>query len=247
MVSVFAAAALLGIPQQGPPASSSASGNNLDDLRRTAERTAAEWASLNRQLEPNLARLLPCDTRIKNYLNGVSRASEARLQAWTRYLQAWLARSRQEADQTRQLLADRQARLVELEAEGSEAGRYITALESQRDALAQNASGLPALKDALQALDQAIEIDRRWAAALSDQHSHLDALEPALKEAAAVFSRRVQALEHELALAQAETVKWRAYYQARLARAQTECAITAPADDDFGSSASLRPGVERGQ
>src|SRR5579862_4783440 len=59
--------------------------NSLATLQENAAKQTMEWSMLATNLELRVARLLPCDARVRTSVEEVSRASDARTVALTTY------------------------------------------------------------------------------------------------------------------------------------------------------------------
>src|SRR5882724_7950751 len=86
---------------QAPPAA-----ETLNDLRLNAELKTTAWFDLHKTMEGNLSRLLPCDVRSRATIEAVTRASDSRLEAWTRYLQAWQSDADVDIDKAKRAIAN---------------------------------------------------------------------------------------------------------------------------------------------
>src|SRR5665213_2087594 len=62
-----------------------AGANSLPALQDAAAKRTAEWNTLTTGLELRLARLLPCDPRVRTSLEEVAKASDSRRVALTSY------------------------------------------------------------------------------------------------------------------------------------------------------------------
>jgi len=60
--------------------------DSLTALQQAAEQRTSEWDGLARTLEGKIARMLPCDARVRTTIEEVNRASDARLAALGKYL-----------------------------------------------------------------------------------------------------------------------------------------------------------------
>jgi hypothetical protein len=199
------------------------------DLAQTAQKAEADWKNLASGLEPKIARMLPCDPRVKAALEEVSRASEVRLAALGQYLQTELAEAKRDSETARAPSEAAQLGVRELEADRAEAEQERIAVEAQLADLTESVRRRPLLDDARQKLESIVGMTRQRASELQEQVTHRAALAAALAEVAAARQARERALEAQLAALALETSHWGDYYDARLARARTECAVTNPA------------------
>ncbi|MGH9557896.1 MAG: hypothetical protein ACRD30_01555 [Bryobacteraceae bacterium] len=195
-------------------------------LRQTSEQANAAWVTSAQAPEGKIARMLPCDPRVKNAIDGVSRASEARLAALSRYLRAAATQAAADAVEANRALAAQQAIARDLETDRAEAEQERIAVEAQVSILADSARRRPVLDDAKKKFDELVSLATQHAATAQQQETRLAALTTALREWAAAAQARQKAAEAELSALVAEMPRWSEYYSARLARAQTECSLT---------------------
>jgi len=199
---------------------------DLASLEQTAQKRNTEWESIAKDLSERMARILPCDPRYAAGITEVSRASEARLAALADYLRAASAQAFAETATAKVLLNTEERRAVEVAMERADTGKEQTAVDTQSDALAQSVKQRSSLEEPRQLLEQIAAMVRQRAAASEQQASALDAAVQMLRDLVTKFDARDAALRDESIAFEAERARWNGYYAARLARAQTECAIT---------------------
>src|SRR5689334_6204538 len=100
-------------------------------LKSAAEKKAAQWQALNDALEPKLAGLNACDAQVKQSISEASAASDARLDAWNRYLQSRLDGSKSTAE-VRRAINFHEAERSEVEADRGELSAGSANLNVQR-------------------------------------------------------------------------------------------------------------------
>jgi hypothetical protein len=200
----------------------------LAALEQTAEEKTKEWDTLATGLEPRIARFLPCDPRVQSAIEEVTRASDARVTAVGKYFEAAIAKAKNQAEDARGILAGQYAFQKEWDAERAEAEQRGAAIERQTSELGEGAKRLASLGDAQKALDGIAETTRQRLAQAGRRLDRAAALGEMLRDLAAAYQARQVGLENEASALAAEGERWGAYYSARLARAQTECAITKP-------------------
>jgi chromosome segregation ATPase len=198
----------------------------LTAARGAAEKAAADWDSLAKGLDSKITRLLPCDPRVQNAIEDVSRASQARLTALREYLEAAIAKTKDDAEALKRFTAYRESLSREINTERSEAEQMKIGIDGQLTQLGQNAGRRTALDASQKVLANLAEIAKQQVTLAQEQSSLGDVLGASLAELDAGYQARQKALETELALLTTETVRWAEYYATRLARSQTECAIT---------------------
>jgi len=214
---ILAAAVVVGQDRPSDP---------LAGLEQRAEEKTKEWDSLAAGLEARLARFLPCDPRVQSAIEEVSRASDARVTAMGIYFEGAIAKAKNQAEGARGILASQGALEKEWETERAEAEQRVAAIEKQASELGQSAKRLASLGDAQKTLDGIAETARQRLAQAGRQLDQAAALGGLLRDLAAAYQARQIGLENEASALAAEGERWGAYYPARLARAQTECAIT---------------------
>jgi hypothetical protein len=203
-----------------PPASAS--------LRQIAETKSAEWETLAKALDAKIARMLPCDSRVKSAITEVSRASEARLAALGEAMKAAVDRAAADSEHARLAVADEEGRRRESAAERVDSGQERAAVEGQLADLTESAKRRPAFEEARQKLaGLATQVTQR-ASDREDAVKLETLLDASLRELLVASEAREQALRKEQAALTLEASRWSEYYAARLARAQTECTITNP-------------------
>lgn len=224
-MSRFLALALL-IPAFAQPPAPQPAVDSRARLEQVADQRTAEWDTLAKGLEAKIARMLPCDPRVRAALEDVSRASDARMAAVSRYLESAAAQAKADAGRARKALADEQAAVQEIDTERVEAEQERAAIDGQISNLAESAKRREALDDAGKKLAEIrAKVDERVTRA-QQEAAHRAALIASLQQLAAGYATRERAIAGELSSLAAERTRWSEYYLARLARAQTECSIT---------------------
>jgi chromosome segregation ATPase len=199
---------------------------SLAALEQTAIRAAAAWQVLATNLENRVAYLLPCDPKLRTAVEEVSRASQARLAAVAQYYQAAGARAASQNAEAKRLLAAEEARAGDASENQMQADEVLAAFETRAAVLAESARRRPALSAAQKPLQEAIELARQSAALAKEQADRKAAALAALRDLAAGYQARENALQNQMVALEAERARWNAYYAARLTRAQVECSVT---------------------
>jgi hypothetical protein len=200
-------------------------------LAQTAREKAADWETLAQGLEASIGRLLPCDPKGPAAINEVSRASDARLAALADYLQAAAQQASRDTEAAKRVLASSGTLASALEAEKSEIQQELAGADGEFANLVESAksrASLGAPKDALQEIRS--ELRKRADLAQAEIASQ-DLLAPTLRDLVTAAEAREAVWKDVLVAYETERSRWKAYYTARLARAQTECSIikgTAP-------------------
>jgi hypothetical protein len=206
---------------QNPPPDS------LAPLEQAVLKATTDWQGLAKDLEARIARMLPCDPKTKAAIDDVSKASQARLAALTKYDQAALATAENRAEGAKRLLAIETGRNTEVIADKLHADEALAAVDAELADLTRSASVQPALESARGALQQTLEMLKQRLQLARDQAERRDAVVDSLQALAAAYQARAAAVKEATAAFEVERNKWNAYYAARSQRAQTECAITA--------------------
>jgi chromosome segregation ATPase len=222
MGCVWIAAAGVATAQDSSP-------NSLTTLQQDAAKRSSEWSTLATNLEQRLARLLPCDPRIRTSIDEASRASNARITALTAYWTAVSEKSRQQIEAIQKLLAQGQSQAPEWSTYREEAEQHRAAVDAQNAVLAANAKQVPALAGAQKMLDAIAQSTQQMMSRAQDQQTTAAQLTDELRNLLKASQDRQTAIDQQLKSINTEGTRWSAYYVAREARAQTECAITNPA------------------
>ncbi len=220
------AAAQDAAPNADQDVSGKASPSTLAALEQNVRQKTADWEKLAQGLDASIRHLLPCDPKAAAAITELSKASEARTSALAAYLRE---ASRQTAFQTaeaRRLLASVQPLGQEFTAEKSDLAQEQLGVNGQLAALTDSAQRRASFNAALDALRQISALQQLRSDALASGISHDDATWQATRTLVAELEEREAALKDTQAAFEAERARWSAYYAARLARAQTECAVT---------------------
>jgi hypothetical protein len=199
---------------------------DLASLQKTAEMKTAEWDALAKTLESRLVRMLPCDARVRSSIDEVDRASDARITAVSQYLQAAAAQSRADAQLVAQAIAMQEAAAHEVEIDRAEAEQERIAIDAQLGDLAESLKRRASLSEAHKSLAGIAEMVRMRTVSAEQAAQQRIALMGALRDLAAAYDAREKGIQTEIAALNTESSRWKDYYAARIARAQTECAIT---------------------
>lgn len=221
-VAFLALLAVAAPAQDKPPADN---GNALAALRQSADKTAADWDALAKNLEQRIARLLPCDPNSRAAVEEVSHASDARLSALAAYLKAAAAKAKDDTESAKRVLAAQAALAGGWNTERTEADQQNAAVEAQVADLKESMRKRGTLAGAEQVLSEIARMVRERASKSADLAARKDIVNVLLGDLVVAYHDRQTALEQESALLDAETVRWSAYYTARVSRAATECSI----------------------
>jgi hypothetical protein len=204
---------------------------NLASLEQTAETKAADWERLAQGLNASIRGLLPCDPKGPAAINDVSRASDARLAALGDYLQAAAQQASRDTEAAKRALISSNTLAAVLNAERAEVGQEQNTADGQVGNLAASAAAIGAQNDrhsldaSIQALQQVRAGIQRRQDLVEDGLKGQDAALPAFHDLVSAGETREAAWKDVLAAFEGERARWKAYYVARLSRAQTECAI----------------------
>jgi len=198
----------------------------LPGLQQAADKAAADWQELAKGLEVKVARMLPCDPRVRTSIEEVSRASEARFAALGQYLTAAAAQAKDDSAMVKSLLANQEEMTSQLAAEQAQLEQERAGIEIQLADLSESAKRRQGLDDWLKTLTSIVAMTRQRAIEAEQQAARSQELAALLRNMNVSAEAREGALSAEASELNAETGGWRDYYAARLARAQTECVVT---------------------
>src|ERR1700722_2264068 len=102
--------------------------NSPAALQENAAKRTTEWGTLATGLERRLARLLPCDPRVRTSIEEVSRASDARIVALTTYWTLVSIKSKAQLEAVRPLLAQEDGRIGDWAKDHSDAQAEVAAI-----------------------------------------------------------------------------------------------------------------------
>ena len=225
-------------PQNPLPKSNAAS----LDLAQAANARSTEWSTLASGMEQRVARLLPCDPRVRSAIEEVSRASDARFTALAAYWQDVATQSQQQSAAAAKLLAESDARLTAVRDDRADADKEQAYVSQQFADLRQSSAKQWGLSEAVDALGPIALAKREAAARATEREKLAEQSKTSLMELVRTSEARQAAIEKERQAMTAENNRWREYYAARIARAQTECQLTGPAAAPAPrSSAAPRP------
>lgn len=197
----------------------------LAPLREAAQKKSSDWEALARGMEPKIGRMLPCDPRVRTSIEEVSRASQARLAAVEQFLNAAVAMATQEANAAKSAAGAPDEGNKDLQIEQAEAEQERIAVESQIADLGESVRRRAALEAAQKKLAEIAAMIRERAQQSEQMAEAKNTLAAPMKNLLAAYEARQAALQNEQAALAVEVKRWSDYYAARLARAQTECAI----------------------
>jgi septal ring factor EnvC (AmiA/AmiB activator) len=170
--------------------------------------------------------MLPCDPRIKSSVEEVSKASEARLEALMVYIGSTVSAARGETDNLRRMLSELQNQSADLNSERVQTNLELAAIEKQLADLDISARQRPSLAEPRKLLEDLRAAGQQRASGAPERNQRINSLIATLVLAIPEFTARQAALLDVQARAQSESALWRAYYVARIARADTECSVT---------------------
>lgn len=200
----------------------------LSGFQQNAERRSTEWSTLAVNLEQRVTRLLPCDPRVRGAIEETGRASEARIAALNTYWMAVAGKSRDQTESIARLLTQEEGRKAEWTNEAAHAGEERAAVAEQNGFLAVSANRLPALASVQTSLTTATQTLQQVHARIQARESAGGSLVGELRDLLTAAQSRQNDIDAQLKSLGTEGARWGAYYDARLKRAQMECAITNP-------------------
>jgi vacuolar-type H+-ATPase subunit I/STV1 len=202
--------------------------NPLPALQQSVSQRTAEWNTLAADLEQRVARLLPCDPKARAAIDEVSRDSDARSIVLTSYWTVASAQSKAQIEAIRGLLAQEEDRTGDGVMDSSQArgdADFVTALGNS---LAASVAQLPALANPQKDLQAIAEQYRSLEKQSQERTASRGRLVEDLRDLLKASQARQAAIDERLKTVSVEGQRWSAYYTARQARAQVECALVNP-------------------
>ena len=206
-----------------------AGANSLPALQDAAAKRTAEWNTLTLGLELRLARMLPCDPRVRTAVDEVGRAADTRTVALTSYWNMVSLQSKAQVEAIRGLLTLEQQRAEDWATDKTEAEQEVAATSAQAAALKASLQQVPALANPQKSLESLVESNQMLAAQAKERETNGGLLVDELRDLLKASQTRQSAIEGQLKSVSEEGQRWSAYYSARQARAQIECVIINPA------------------
>ena len=206
-----------------------AGANSLPALQDAAAKRTAEWNTLTLGLELRLARMLPCDPRVRTAVDEVGRAADTRTVALTSYWNMVSLQSKAQVEAIRGLLTLEQQRAEDWATDKTEAEQEVAATSAQAAALKASLQQVPALANPQKSLESLVESNQMLAAQARERETNGGLLVDELRDLLKASQTRQSAIEGQVKSVSEEGQRWSAYYAARQARAQIECVIINPA------------------
>jgi hypothetical protein len=209
--------------------------NSLATLQENAAKRTTEWSTLATGLELRMARLLPCDARVRTSVEEVSRASDARTVALTTYWTMVSIKSKAQVEAIRGLLAQEEGRADDWAKDRTDAQTDVAVTNAQAASLGLSLRQLPALANPQKSLEAITQMYRVLEGQTQERETSVGQLSDDLRELSKASQARQSAIEDQIKAIGTEGLRWSGYYAARLERAQIECSIINPA------AAAVRP------
>jgi hypothetical protein len=216
----------------------------LPALQQTVSQRTSEWSTLASNLEQRVARLLPCDPQARAAIVETGRASDARNIALTSYWTVASLQSKAQVEAIRGLLTQEEDRVGDSKVDANEAKLDGDLAAAQGASLASSVRQLPALANPQKDVEAVTEQYRLLEKQAQERAASEGRLIDNLRELLTASQTRQTAIEDRLKSVSAEGQRWSAYYTARLARAQVECALVNPAAA-AAQAATPRPAPQR--
>ncbi|MEO8049221.1 MAG: hypothetical protein ABI833_02290 [Acidobacteriota bacterium] len=203
--------------------------NSLPALQQTVAQRTSEWNTLAANLEQRIVRLLPCDPAARASIDEVGRASDALSVALTSFWTMASIQSKNQVEAIRGLLAQEEGRAFDWAADANQARLDVALTKAQATSLAISVRQLPAMANPQKDLESIGEeyslLEKQMQERAGGGSRLLDDLRELLKTSQA----RQAAIDERMKTVSTEGQRWSAYYAAREARAQIECALVNPA------------------
>jgi len=222
-----------------------AGANSLTALQDAAAKRTAEWSTLTTSLEVRLARMLPCDPRVRTSVDEVAKASDTRTVALTTYWDMVAIHSKAQIEAIRRLLPREEERGEDWTKDKTESAQEVAATSAQAAALKANLPQLPALANPQKSLESLSETARLLAGQSQEREANGGLLLDDLRDLLQASRARQSAIDAQLKSVSAEGQRWSAYYAARQARAQMECVLINPASATTPPAARPAPPIVR--
>ena len=172
--------------------------------------------------------MLPCDRKARAAIDEVSRASDARSVALTSYWTVASAQSKAQIEAIRGLLAQEEARTGDGVVEASQARADAASATALGTSLATGVPQLPALANPQKDVQAIAEQYRSLEKQAQERGASRGQLVDDLRDLLQASQARQAAIDERLKTVSVEGQRWSAYYTARQARAQVECALVNP-------------------
>ena len=218
-----------GIAAAGALSAQDTAANSLATLQENAAKRTTEWSTLATNLEQRMARLLPCDARVRTSVEEVSRASDARTVALTTYWTMVSIKSKAQVEAIRGLLAQEEGRADDWAKDRTDAQTDVAVTNAQAASLGLSLRQLPALANPQKSLEAITQMYRVLEGQTQERETSAGQLIDDLRELLRAGQARQSAIEDRIKAIGTEGLRWSGYYAARQARAQIECSITNPA------------------
>ena len=223
ILRIAAAGALAAAVAFAQPAADTSA--NQAALRQTAEKKSAEWEALAKALDNKIQRMPPCDARVRQSIDEVRVASEARLAALSEVLRSAIVQASAETQRGKDALAGEEANLREAATERGDTEQERVAVNAELADLKDTAKRRDGFDEPLKKLGDIADRTEARADNANRQIEVRALFSVALRDLLAAEQKRQEALDREQAALAAETSAWEQYYAARIARADTECLV----------------------
>jgi len=230
-----------GIAAAGALLAQDTEANSLARLQENAAKRTTEWNLLATNLEQRLARLLPCDPRVRTSIEEAGRAYDARTVALTSYWTMVSIKSKAQIEAIRGLLAEEEGRAGDWAKDHTEAQLDVATTAAQAAALGPAIRQLPALANPQKNLEAIAQMYRTIEGQTQERETSVGQLVDDLRELLKSSQTRQAAIEDQLKAIGTEGQRWSGYYAARQLRAQIECSIVNPAAAAAAARASGSP------
>ena len=195
-------------------------------LEKNVEQKTAEWEGLAKTLESRIARMLPCDARVRTSIEEVNKASDARIGALSKYLEAAASQAQADALTVSRALSAQQSAARDMDIERAEAEQERIAVEAQLGELTESLKRRAQLAEAHRTLTTIADLIKQRAGGAQQEAERRAAFVAALNDLASAYAARERSIRAEITALATESARWTDYYAARIVRSHTECAIT---------------------
>jgi len=177
---------------------------SLSALQDAAAKRTAEWNTLTIGLELRLARLLPCDPRVRTAVDEVGRAADTRTVALTSYWNMVSIQSKAQVEAIRGLLTLEQQRAEDWANDKTETEQEVAVTSAQAAALKTSLQQVPALANPQKSLESLAETNQMLAGQARERETNGGLLVDELRDLLKASQARQSAIDEQLKSVSAE-------------------------------------------
>jgi hypothetical protein len=225
LVSLVSLAPALAQNKAAPTVSTLASSVSLPAAEKDMQDTEAVWSQMARTMEERISHLLPCDQAAIRIVDEAAKASDARMAAQSRYLQALHERAGETTKAASAVVEEMKLESAAQLGDRNDTEQERAGIESRVGNLDSSVSQKPSLLAARVRLQELQSLVGDRAMQASTQAVNSQQAMAALQVLITALESREAALAKQSAPLQEEQLRWKGYYAARTARARVECSV----------------------